>query len=108
MFNIFVFQNEQNYDFSPNKLSHSSTSSQFGQKHRSLVQQRSTPANLGSRQTKFQTPRIPDDPFVRQISQPIKPQLQRSIGVGGYVDHLTGDNRLDSFGRDSSLGMFLF
>lgn len=112
---------DSNSDYSPNKLptnipSTSSTSSsastiipQFGQKHRSLIQQRSTPACLGSKQTKFQTPRVPEE----SISRPsisiahqhgIKPLLQRGLGVGGYVDHLTGDGRLDSFGRDSSLG----
>lgn len=90
---------------------------QFGQKHRSLVQQRSTPASLSNRPTKFQTPRLPEESYspstfaVAGVGSTMllhgggKPQLQRSSGVGGYVDHLTGDGRLDSFGRDSSLGI---
>lgn len=96
---------------------------QFGQKHRSLIQQRSTPASIGSKQTKFQTPRLPDQEInIRStiaataagtgttiiIHGGVKPQLQRGSGVGGYVDHLTGDGRLDSFGRDSSLGNAYF
>lgn len=117
------FKGDSNSDYSPNKMPHtltpssSSLATQFGQKHRSLIQQRSTPASLGSKQTKFQTPRMPEEQsFIRATNAVSgigtaylhgsgKPQLQRGSGVGGYVDHLTGDGRLDSFGRDSSLGI---
>lgn len=119
-------------DYSPNKLPHQIATStsfgqQFGPKHRSLVQQRSSPANMSNKQTKFQTPRVPEEATTTTVSTAAarptttttmnttnvysmtaipKPSLQRSLGVGGgYVDHLTGDGRLDSFGRDSSLGM---
>lgn len=72
----------------------------IAQRHR-LVHQRSTPASLGSKApAKFQQPRFSQEDFARQS----KPQLTRGVGIGTYVDHLTGDRRLDTGTRDSSTG----
>ncbi|XP_058838396.1 potassium voltage-gated channel protein Shab isoform X4 [Topomyia yanbarensis] len=68
------------------------------QRHR-LVHQRSTPASLGSKaMAKFQLPRFSQEEVARQS----KPQLLRGVGIGTYVDHLTGDRRLEPGTRDSS------
>ncbi|XP_055603476.1 uncharacterized protein LOC129751786 isoform X3 [Uranotaenia lowii] len=70
----------------------------IAQRHR-LVHQRSTPASLGSKApTKFQQPRYSQEEVARQN----KPQLIRGVGIGTYVDHLTGDRRLDTGTRESS------
>lgn len=62
------------------------------------MQQRSGPANLQSKPTKFQTPRYPEEQALRQV----KPVLARSTAAS----HMSGDsNRYDSTNRDSSLGM---
>lgn len=44
---------------------------------------------------------MPEDYLPRQSS---KPQLLRT----GYVDHLTGESRIEIAGRDSSLGIWSF
>uniref|UniRef100_A0A182QX54 Uncharacterized protein n=1 Tax=Anopheles farauti TaxID=69004 RepID=A0A182QX54_9DIPT len=72
------------------------------QRHR-LTHQRSTPASLGATAkplaaSKFSQPRYSQEEVARQS----KPQLTRGIGIGTYVDHLTGDRRLDSGTRESS------
>ncbi|XP_058466127.1 potassium voltage-gated channel protein Shab isoform X5 [Malaya genurostris] len=70
----------------------------IAQRHR-LVHQRSTPASLGSKAiAKFQQPRYSQEEVARQGN----PHLTRGIGIGTYVDHLTGDRRLESGTRDSS------
>ncbi|XP_055531656.1 uncharacterized protein LOC129722324 isoform X3 [Wyeomyia smithii] len=70
----------------------------IAQRHR-LVHQRSTPASLGSKTpAKFQQPRYSQEEVARQN----KPQLTRGVGIGTYVDHLTGDRRLDKGTRESS------
>lgn len=70
----------------------------IAQRHR-LVHQRSTPASLGSKAVaKFQQPRFSQEEFARQN----KPQLTRGVGIGTYVDHLTGDRRLETGTRESS------
>ncbi|XP_062708551.1 potassium voltage-gated channel subfamily B member 2 isoform X4 [Aedes albopictus] len=70
----------------------------IAQRHR-LVHQRSTPASLGSKAAaKFQQPRFSQEEFARQN----KPQLTRGVGIGTYVDHLTGDRRLETGTRESS------
>uniref|UniRef100_A0A182N8B8 Uncharacterized protein n=1 Tax=Anopheles dirus TaxID=7168 RepID=A0A182N8B8_9DIPT len=72
------------------------------QRHR-LTHQRSTPASLGATAkplaaSKFSQPRYSQEEVARQS----KPQLTRGVGIGTYVDHLTGDRRLDSGTRESS------
>ncbi|XP_050073467.1 potassium voltage-gated channel protein Shab [Anopheles maculipalpis] len=72
------------------------------QRHR-LTHQRSTPASLGATAkplaaSKFSQPRYSQEEVTRQS----KPQLTRGVGIGTYVDHLTGDRRLDSGTRESS------
>ncbi|XP_053666547.1 potassium voltage-gated channel protein Shab [Anopheles marshallii] len=72
------------------------------QRHR-LTHQRSTPASLGATAkplaaSKFSQPRYSQEEVTRQT----KPQLTRGVGIGTYVDHLTGDRRLDSGTRESS------
>ncbi|XP_055624810.1 potassium voltage-gated channel protein Shab isoform X3 [Toxorhynchites rutilus septentrionalis] len=70
----------------------------IAQRHR-LIHQRSTPASLGSKAlAKFQQPRYSQEEVARQG----KPQLTRGVGIGTYVDHLTGDRRLDTGTRESS------
>lgn len=72
----------------------------IAQRHR-LIHQRSTPASLGSKTpAKFQQPRFSQEEAARQG----KPQLTRGVGIGAYVDHLTGDRRLDTGTRESSTG----
>jgi hypothetical protein len=71
----------------------------LNQRHRFLVQQRSSPTpspTFGSKSSKFQTPRLAEE---------TRPQLQRSYGIGTIVDHLlTHDGRLESSStRESSL-----
>uniref|UniRef100_A0A182J4E9 Uncharacterized protein n=1 Tax=Anopheles atroparvus TaxID=41427 RepID=A0A182J4E9_ANOAO len=71
------------------------------QRHR-LTHQRSTPASLGATAklpaSKFSLPRFSQEEVARQG----KPQLTRGVGIGTYVDHLTGDRRLDTGTRESS------
>ncbi|XP_052872026.1 potassium voltage-gated channel protein Shab [Anopheles cruzii] len=71
------------------------------QRHR-LTHQRSTPASLGassrSPTSKFSQPRYSQE----EVSRQGKPQLTRGVGIGTYVDHLTGDRRLDTGTRESS------
>uniref|UniRef100_A0A182X6Y5 Uncharacterized protein n=1 Tax=Anopheles quadriannulatus TaxID=34691 RepID=A0A182X6Y5_ANOQN len=72
------------------------------QRHR-LTHQRSTPASLGATAkplaaSKFSLPRYSQEEVTRQT----KPQLTRGVGIGTYVDHLTGDRRLDTGTRESS------
>ncbi|XP_053676611.1 potassium voltage-gated channel protein Shab [Anopheles nili] len=72
------------------------------QRHR-LTHQRSTPASLGATAkplaaSKFSQPRYSQEEVARQS----KPQLTRGVGIGTYVDHLTGDRRLDTGTRESS------
>ncbi|KFB44451.1 hypothetical protein ZHAS_00012237 [Anopheles sinensis] len=71
------------------------------QRHR-LTHQRSTPASLGATAklpaSKFSQPRYSQEEVARQA----KPQLTRGVGIGTYVDHLTGDRRLDTGTRESS------
>ena len=74
------------------------------QRHR-LTHQRSTPASLGATAkplaaSKFSLPRYSQEEVTRQT----KPQLTRGVGIGTYVDHLTGDRRLDTGTRESSTG----
>lgn len=81
-----------------------SISPSLNQRHRILIQQRSVPAGLASsKPVKFQLPRYPEEQTLRQG----KPTLHKTAAVGPYVDHLTGDERMESVTRDSSLGGFL-
>lgn len=81
-----------------------SVSPPLNQRHRILIQQRSVPAGLvSSKPVKFQLPRYPEE----QISRQGKPTLHKTAAVGSGVDHLTGDERMESVTRDSSLGGFL-
>ena len=64
------------------------------QRHRVLIQQRSTPTPSTSKLAKFQTPRYPEELASRQ--QGTKQSLQRT----SYVDHLTGNNKSDAFTID--------
>lgn len=78
-----------------------SISPPLNQRHRILIQQRSVPTGLVSSKPKFQLPRYPEE----QISRQGKPTLHKTAAVGsGDVDHLTGDERMESVTRDSSLG----
>ncbi|XP_037821631.1 potassium voltage-gated channel protein Shab isoform X4 [Lucilia sericata] len=90
---------ESGSDYSPNKLPHSVLAKSISPpplRHRTLMQQRSGPANLQSKPTKFQTPRYPEEQALRQV----KPVLARSAAAS----HMSGDsNRYDSTNRDSSL-----
>ncbi|XP_054084666.1 potassium voltage-gated channel protein Shab isoform X7 [Zeugodacus cucurbitae] len=89
---------ESGSDYSPNKLPHSILAKSISPpplRHRMLIQQRSGPANLQSRPTKFQTPRYPEEQALRQV----KPMLARSSATS----HMSGDSRYDSTNRDSSL-----
>lgn len=63
------------------------------------MQQRSGPATLQSKPTKFQTPRYPAE---EQALRQVKPVLSRA----GAASHLSGDSRYDSTNRDSSLGKY--
>ncbi|KAM7357784.1 potassium voltage-gated channel protein Shab-like isoform 2-T13 [Cochliomyia hominivorax] len=90
---------ESGSDYSPNKLPHSVLAKSISPpplRHRTLMQQRSGPATLQSKPTKFQTPRFPEEQALRQV----KPVLARSTAAS----HMSGDsNRYDSTNRDSSL-----
>ncbi|CAD7004759.1 unnamed protein product [Ceratitis capitata] len=93
---MFCLQGESGSDYSPNKLPHSILAKSISPpplRHRMLIQQRSGPATLQSRPTKFQTPRYPEEQALRQV----KPMLART-------SHMSGDSRYDSTNRDSSLG----
>ncbi|XP_054084662.1 potassium voltage-gated channel protein Shab isoform X3 [Zeugodacus cucurbitae] len=95
---MFCLQGESGSDYSPNKLPHSILAKSISPpplRHRMLIQQRSGPANLQSRPTKFQTPRYPEEQALRQV----KPMLARSSATS----HMSGDSRYDSTNRDSSL-----
>ena len=88
-------QADGNLEFSPNKI-HKSISPQLShQRHHRLIQQRSTPSNIG--RTKFQIPRQPsnEETMMRQV----KPILQRGLGFSG-----TDSERFNSGTRESSLG----
>ncbi|XP_037040450.1 potassium voltage-gated channel protein Shab isoform X3 [Bradysia coprophila] len=88
-------------DYSPNKLPmavNKSISPPLNQRHRILIQQRSVPAGLScSKPVKFQLPRYPEE----QVSRQAKPVLHKTAATG--VDHLTGDERMESVTRDSSI-----
>ncbi|XP_036335755.1 potassium voltage-gated channel protein Shab isoform X2 [Rhagoletis pomonella] len=88
---------ESGSDYSPNKLPHSILAKSISPpplRHRMLIQQRSGPATLQSRPTKFQTPRYPEEQALRHV----KPMLARSTATS----HMSGDSRYDSTNRDSS------
>uniref|UniRef100_A0A1I8NTR3 BTB domain-containing protein n=1 Tax=Stomoxys calcitrans TaxID=35570 RepID=A0A1I8NTR3_STOCA len=91
---------ESGSDYSPNKLPHSVLAKSISPpplRHRTLMQQRSGPATLQSKPTKFQTPRYPAE---EQALRQVKPVLSRA----GAASHLSGDSsRYDSTNRDSSL-----
>ncbi|XP_065359060.1 potassium voltage-gated channel protein Shab isoform X5 [Calliphora vicina] len=90
---------ESGSDYSPNKLPHSVLAKSISPpplRHRTLMQQRSGPATLQSKPTKFQTPRYPEEQALRQV----KPVLARSAAAS----HMSSEsNRYDSTNRDSSL-----
>jgi hypothetical protein len=91
---MFFEQADGNFEFSPNKI-HKSISPQLShQRHHRLVQQRSTPSNIG--RTKFQMPRQPSE---ETMMRPVKPILTRGLGFSG-----NDSGRLDSGTRESSLG----
>ncbi|XP_035792484.1 potassium voltage-gated channel protein Shab-like isoform X3 [Anopheles albimanus] len=77
----------------------------LAQRHR-LTHQRSTPASLGASSSstnkapvsKYSLPRYSQE----EVSRQGKPQLTRGVGIGTYVDHLTGDRRLEHGTRESS------
>ncbi|XP_050095856.1 potassium voltage-gated channel protein Shab isoform X2 [Anopheles aquasalis] len=76
----------------------------LAQRHR-LTHQRSTPASLGATSSnskaaasKYSLPRYSQE----EVSRQGKPQLTRGVGIGTYVDHLTGDRRLEHGTRESS------
>lgn len=88
---------ESGSDYSPNKLPHSVLAKSISPpplRHRTLIQQRSGPATLQSKPTKFQTPRYPEEQQLRHV----KPILSRSSGTSQLAD-----SRYDSANRDSSL-----
>ncbi|XP_075163846.1 potassium voltage-gated channel shaker cognate b isoform X3 [Haematobia irritans] len=91
---------ESGSDYSPNKLPHSVLAKSISPpplRHRTLMQQRSGPATLQTKPTKFQTPRYPAE---EQALRQVKPVLSRA----GAASHLSGDSsRYDSTNRDSSL-----
>uniref|UniRef100_A0A182P6C6 Uncharacterized protein n=1 Tax=Anopheles epiroticus TaxID=199890 RepID=A0A182P6C6_9DIPT len=77
------------------------------QRHR-LTHQRSTPASLGATAkplaaSKFSLPRYSQEEVTRQS----KPQLTRGVGIGTYVDHLTGDRRNSNKDKASFAGSSL-
>lgn len=96
------FQGESGSDYSPNKLPHSVLAKSISPpplRHRTLMHQRSGPATLQSKPTKFQTPRYPEEQALRQV----KPVLSRSSG--GAQTSTEGGRYADPSGtRDSSLG----
>lgn len=105
LYNRWVTKNPQgsdsNTDYSGSTMIATSITP-IAQRHR-LVHQRSTPASLGSKVVaKFQQPRFSQEEFARQN----KPQLTRGVGIGTYVDHLTGDRRLETGTRESSTGLY--
>ncbi|XP_017862066.1 PREDICTED: potassium voltage-gated channel protein Shab isoform X4 [Drosophila arizonae] len=92
---------ESGSDYSPNKLPHSVLAKSISPpplRHRSLMNQRSGPATLQSKPTKFQTPRYPEEQALRQV----KPVLSRSSAAasassdGRYDSSQTRDSSLDS------------
>ncbi|XP_054735541.1 potassium voltage-gated channel protein Shab isoform X2 [Anastrepha obliqua] len=94
---MFCLQGESGSDYSPNKLPHSILAKSISPpplRHRMLIQQRSGPATLQSRPTKFQTPRYPEEQALRHV----KPILARAAATS----HMSGNNRYDSTNRDSS------
>lgn len=65
------------------------------------MHQRSGPATLQSKPTKFQTPRYPEEQALRQV----KPVLSRSSAGAGAQTSTDGGRYADPSGtRDSSLG----
>ncbi|KAL7733797.1 hypothetical protein ACLKA6_011520 [Drosophila palustris] len=90
---------ESGSDYSPNKLPHSVLAKSISPpplRHRTLMHQRSGPATLQSKPTKFQTPRYPEEQALRQV----KPVLSRS----SLSTQPSADGRFDpSQTRDSSL-----
>lgn len=98
-------QGESGSDYSPNKLPHSVLAKSISPpplRHRTLMHQRSGPATLQSKPTKFQTPRYPEEQALRQV----KPVLSRSSAGGAGAQASTDGGRYaDPSGtRDSSLG----
>ncbi|XP_017842299.2 potassium voltage-gated channel protein Shab isoform X4 [Drosophila busckii] len=88
---------ESGSDYSPNKLPHSVLAKSVSPpplRHRTLMHQRSGPATLQSKPTKFQTPRYPEEQALRQV----KPLLARSSAAA--AQSLSTDGRQT---RDSSL-----
>ncbi|XP_034483861.1 potassium voltage-gated channel protein Shab [Drosophila innubila] len=92
---------ESGSDYSPNKLPHSVLAKSISPpplRHRTLMHQRSGPATLQSKPTKFQTPRYPEEQALRQV----KPVLSRSSlstqpsTDGRYDPSQTRDSSLDS------------
>lgn len=102
----FFSQGDASSDYSPNKLPmalNKSISPPLNQRHRILIQQRSVPAGLASsKPVKFQLPRYPEEQALRLS----KPALHKTAAVVGTVDHLTGDGRMESVTRDSSIGEY--
>lgn len=100
----FHLQGESGSDYSPNKLPHSVLAKSISPpplRHRTLMHQRSGPATLQSKPTKFQTPRYPEEQALRQV----KPVLSRSSAGGGAQASSEGGRYADPSGtRDSSLG----
>ena len=97
-FLLYAFQNDSNIDYTVNILQTSVTP--LAQRHR-LTQQRSVPISSCAKTAKFQQPRYSTEDT---LSRQIKPQLTRGYGIASYVDHLTGDRRLDPGTRESSTG----
>ncbi|EDV97657.1 GH16991 [Drosophila grimshawi] len=92
---------ESGSDYSPNKLPHSVLAKSISPpplRHRTLLHQRSGPATLQSKPTKFQTPRYPEEQALRQV----KPVLARTLVAaqtstdGRYDASQTRDSSLDS------------
>ncbi|XP_043649894.1 potassium voltage-gated channel protein Shab isoform X1 [Drosophila teissieri] len=91
---------ESGSDYSPNKLPHSVLAKSISPpplRHRTLMHQRSGPATLQSKPTKFQTPRYPEEQALRQV----KPLLSRgtpstSASAGSADGQQTRDSSLDS------------
>ncbi|XP_020809725.1 potassium voltage-gated channel protein Shab isoform X2 [Drosophila serrata] len=97
---------ESGSDYSPNKLPHSVLAKSISPpplRHRTLMHQRSGPATLQSKPTKFQTPRYPEEQALRQV----KPLLSRTVpatsasgsasaSAGSADGQQTRDSSLDS------------
>ncbi|XP_017126903.1 potassium voltage-gated channel protein Shab isoform X2 [Drosophila elegans] len=95
---------ESGSDYSPNKLPHSVLAKSISPpplRHRTLMHQRSGPATLQSKPTKFQTPRYPEEQALRQVKPlPSRAPSSTSASASASAAAASADGQQT---RDSSL-----